>query len=237
MNWQNQVLLAAGDWVGVVVFLITAVVWLINFLSNKIPQNPPAPRNRPQPVPPNRGNDERLQKEISIFLEDAAPRRDEKRQENRREENRRRNAPSGGGGQRPPQKPPANKPKPKNKPLVEQTDRRSPGSELAERKGPGHRDLGSGVRTHVQEHMSQRIDREVAKDLPHDINAGVTQHLGQFSGARPSLTTGTQEQAAARPVTTAEARGLIELLNSPGTVRNAILINEVLSKPKALRRS
>ena len=54
--------------IAVIVALITVVGWIANLISNKNQKTPPA-ANRPRP--PARPRDERLQKEINIFMEET----------------------------------------------------------------------------------------------------------------------------------------------------------------------
>src|SRR5437879_11478336 len=68
----NPVLADADTVIATVVAVITIVGWIINLVSNKNQKGPPV-ANRPRP--PARPRDERLQEEISIFIEDAGGQR------------------------------------------------------------------------------------------------------------------------------------------------------------------
>ncbi len=105
-----------------------------------------------------------------------------------------------------------------------------PGSGIDEREGPGSTDLGGGVRQHVSEHMRDGMVAEhVQQHLTHDVNEGVTQHLGI---SRRDLK--TQQRVEQSPP---KVHPIVKLLHNPSGMRQAILLSEVLSPPKGLRRS
>ena len=105
-----------------------------------------------------------------------------------------------------------------------------PGSGIAERKGPGSTDLGRDVSQHVSEHMREgMVEEHVQQHLDHDVNESVTQHLGtRFQ------TPETQRRVDRLPQRT---HAIVELLHNPTGLQQAILLSEVLSPPKGLRRS
>src|SRR5262245_48899981 len=108
-------LLADGEGItAVITILIVVIGWIANLVSNKNQKGPPV-ANRPRP--PARPRDERLQQEISIFIEDAG----------------------GQKSRKPPARPAAQAPKPKRSaaPLSSKPVRRPrPGEELATRQAP-----------------------------------------------------------------------------------------------------
>jgi hypothetical protein len=104
------------------------------------------------------------------------------------------------------------------------------GSGIAERKGPGLTGLGGGVSQHVSEHMrTGMVVEHVQQHLGHDFNQIVKEHLGTSSRDLKtplrvdSLLDITHE--------------IVKLLHNPSGMRQAILLSEVLSPPKGLRRS
>jgi hypothetical protein len=104
---------------------------------------------------------------------------------------------------------------------------RLPGSNIGERKSITDPTLGSGVSAHLSDYMQPaRIDQQVDRNLPHSINASVQQHLGMFGA-------GLVESGAKR---TEAAQAIVDMLRNRAGVRQAILLNEVLSPPKSLRR-
>ncbi len=70
-------------------------------------------------------------------------------------------------------------------------------------------------------HLDTAVDDHVKTDIVDSVNS----HLGQFSGDDTGARTGNP--TAAR---------LVATLRSPEGVRQAMLINEILSRPRALRR-
>jgi hypothetical protein len=81
--------------------------------------------------------------------------------------------------------------------------------------------LGQGVRSHVHEHMEPN---RIGAAVEHDIDSAVRTDLGPT--------------AASDAVTRAgNIHPLAKALRDPQGVRQAILLNEILSRPKSLRRS
>ena len=96
------------------------------------------------------------------------------------------------------------------------------------------RSPGSGVGAHVAtfigQHVKSHIGNQLSDTIKTDISDQVRSHLGEDKN-KPSMPT------AATTHGSAAAGDLLLALRSPQGVRQAILISEVLSKPKALRRS
>ena len=91
------------------------------------------------------------------------------------------------------------------------------------------RPLGSGISEHVDKYISQHVDSNADSLVEADIARSVNSHLGDRSAELPSLTQAGVEM----PTTAATFR---QLLKSRQGVRQAILLNEVLTRPRALRR-
>jgi hypothetical protein len=83
--------------------------------------------------------------------------------------------------------------------------------------------------------MDDRVGAEVQQHLPHKVAQEVSQHLGAFAalsggpGAPPGA--GAAGRGAAAP-----ALALLAELRSPAGVRRAIVMQEILQRPLALRR-
>lgn len=222
-------LFAAQDYVGLIFVILALAGWIYNLVSGQNPARPPVVQ---KPRQPPRPRDDRLQDEIDIFIKEVSPGRSQ---------------PS---PQRPPasRKPPApkrppapadasagrNKPRTPAKPLVAQATppaqkRPSPGSEIANRSAPGSRDLGNAIRQQVAGQLPPRkIEREVAEDLKDRIAPVVTEHLGKFiASPPPGPTAGSQTSLV-------EAARIAELMKHPETIKQAILINAILSPPRSL---
>ncbi|MEJ7592381.1 MAG: hypothetical protein WKF77_12590 [Planctomycetaceae bacterium] len=98
----------------------------------------------------------------------------------------------------------------------------------------GDRSPGSGVGAHVDsfigQHVKSHIGQQLADSGKNEINDQVRSHLGEDRNKPSAPTAATTHGSAA-------AGDLLLALRSPEGVRQAILMSEVLSKPKALRRS
>jgi len=85
---------------------------------------------------------------------------------------------------------------------------------------------GSSVSEHVDQHMhTSTIADHVEEFLDHDVNASVEQHLGQRTTASPEVSRDQGKSVSA----------IGQMLRDPDSVRRAIILNEVLMPPKALR--
>ncbi|MDA1231100.1 MAG: hypothetical protein O2856_10020 [Planctomycetota bacterium] len=95
------------------------------------------------------------------------------------------------------------------------------------------RSPGSGVGAHVdafiRQHVSSHIGHQIDANVKQDISDQVRSHLGEDKNKQTDPTATTSHGSAA-------AGDLLSALRSPQGVRQAILIAEVLGKPKALRR-
>ncbi len=105
-----------------------------------------------------------------------------------------------------------------------------PGDELAARKAPGSEDLGKQIRTHLSQYLDpSRMAAQTQSDLGNAVERTVRQHLG----ATVTVGTTAPEPAAQAP---SAASAIVPLLRNPASVRNSIVINEILGPPKGLRR-
>jgi hypothetical protein len=105
-----------------------------------------------------------------------------------------------------------------------------PGAELAQRKAPVSDDLGAQVRAHLNQYLdTSRMSQRAKADLGTAVERAVRDHLGKTE------TRGTDDQdsltVAAQPGTP-----IVSLLRNPAGVRTAVLVNEILQRPKCLRR-
>lgn len=109
----------------------------------------------------------------------------------------------------------------------------SPGKTVRNISSSGDRSPGSGVGAHVDafigQHVSSHIGHQIDANIKQDIRDPVRSHLGEDKNKQP-VPTGTTSHGSAA------AGDLLSALRSPQGVRQAILIAEVLGKPKALRR-
>lgn len=102
------------------------------------------------------------------------------------------------------------------------------------RPAGGDRAPGSGVGAHVEsyigQHVKSHIGHQLADSVKNDIGDQVRSHLGEDRN-KPVV------PAAATTHGSAAAGDLLLALRSPEGVRQAILMNEILSKPKSRRRA
>lgn len=91
------------------------------------------------------------------------------------------------------------------------------------------RTLGAGVQKHVEsyiiDHVRQHLDSQVDDSVRRNITQHVQQHLGTGLSA-------DAEQSTA-PQSVQDIRGMLHNLND---VRKAVLLNEILTRPRCLTR-
>ena len=83
--------------------------------------------------------------------------------------------------------------------------------------------------------MDERVAAQSALHLPHSVDQSVAHNLGVFS-AEASTSTGFLAQAGTRIARNSPAVSLLAALRSPGGVQQAVMMQEILQKPRALRR-
>lgn len=229
INHIPVTLAAIDNFFGVIIFVIAFISWVVNLIkqSQEAGGNQQGPR-RPARPPQNRNRD--VQGEIDEFLTQSRrrpsdnvvseeeievvsspkqrrrpPRRRKSRQEVWEEQTAKK--------QQQPQRP--------QPPQPQQASR--PGESLSQR----HLDT-------QRNQSAPPLQQTIAKELPHSIDESVAAHLKQFAAAAP---TSSGERAMAmttnRPTTKASIAG--KLLKSQNSIRDAIILNEILSPPKARR--
>lgn len=233
--------------VGLIIGLITVVGWIANLASNKNQKGPPI-ANRPRP--PVRPREEKLQQEINIFLEDAAapPRRETGGRPAAPVRTGSVGSPQGGtafAGRatagRPTASRPAANPQGRGPAQSSGQGRKSgggaagkssrkprPGESIAGRPAPLTESLGAGVKQSLSQHMSDRVSQEVQQRLASRVEEKVSADLGT------TMTSGASMRAPALPAavsTTLRADRFAELLRNPANVRQAIVLNLILSPP------
>ncbi|MGE3313820.1 MAG: hypothetical protein AB7O26_01805 [Planctomycetaceae bacterium] len=225
---MNIELLAVGleEVIGLIVVVLTILGSLINFLSGKNQPQQPRPQQR-RPQQPMRGD--KISNEIEVFLQEVTgrkpPQRPAERPVPRPASPPEQPAPRRVVAPRPAATAP---PAPERKVL--QPVAASPATLLGDRPAPGSQDLGSSVRTHLNEYMDPtRLEKQVAADMRDTVAAAVQAHLGQFAGA--SLTGHRSEKKHVQ-----QTHPIVALLRNPDGVRQAILIKEVLERRSSTGR-
>jgi hypothetical protein len=128
---------------------------------------------------------------------------------------------SSSGGPRPQKSKPPKSKKPKT--ALSQGDGSNAG---------GSRAVGSGIREHVDayigQHVATHMARNVEGQVKKDIDENVRRHLG----------TGSLTGVAAEPPKreAMSAASIVEALRQPEGMRQALLMGEILSRPRSLRK-
>lgn len=226
-------LLAANDWPQLIVGLIVVIGYIVKLAlsaskglgSQTVP--PPAPQS-------TKTSNRDLQKEIDIFLQDVGPRKSSpdrpapppkparepvRPQAQRQKETKRRTLQQGGSAD-----------------LSREPSRgkhATPGSEIDTRKKPGRENLGADVRQHVAQHLDvNSLSRRVEQDVPNRLQLSVKEHLGEASAKLQAPAIAAATQVSVNP----SARQILDLLRQPGQIRQAMIVNEVLLRPLAIRK-
>jgi len=239
--WSSVTLLAApfDDWGTLVFIVIAMLVGLVNWFKKL---NQPAPPQRG--VPPRRPRPaagDRLSSEIEIFLQEVAgkkPARDAEPEEvpieivstekRRQSSTRPQRRPQGGSSSK-------KRPRPATRARVPKpaavTPRSRPGENIAGRTELEARKLDSKVEEHLSEYMQAgRLAERTEERIGHQVGDRVAEHLGTFGGAEPDWL-----QTVVTGESSSPAQRIVKLLRDPVGIRQAILINEILSPPKTRR--
>lgn len=210
-------------------FVAMAAVAFVSWVLKQIAAANQPPRPKPGGPRPVRPRNERVQQEIDQFIQEATGRRPERKdvlaaddievveQGPARRPAPRRQAPAARRpeGRPAPGRAAARRPQPASAPSA--TARPLAASNPA---APAPRPAGD------------RMGAQVQRDLPHAVDQAVASHLGAFSG---QLTGVPQEPTAPRGADSLAASMLAEL-QTPAGVQKAIIMQEVLQRPLALRR-
>jgi hypothetical protein len=233
-------------------FVIAFIGWIINLINQA--QTPKKPGNTPAPRPRR----EQVQQEIDQFLKQTRrpsnperpsvevveadrPRRPPPPAQRRRNRKELWQEQVGKPGEEKSALPAASQspspaPPPKRKrPSLPQPATRSepPRPSLSERHLQANISSAE-VRRDLGEMPGNHLSAQVAKDLPSQITDQVTRDLGLFRATTPAAS-GEQAMAGTTGHRTTPAESLLRLLRSGRGIRDAILVNEILSKPPGLR--
>lgn len=91
--------------------------------------------------------------------------------------------------------------------------------------------VGSGVGKHVDQYINKHVDEYLDHDVEEYVEATIIDEVSSKFGKRSSS---PAPQTTAKRNTAADS--VAALLKDPVGVRNAILVNEILSRPRALNR-
>jgi hypothetical protein len=207
--------------VGTVMFFVFAVISLISWIANQAnaAKKVPPPRQPNPQAPPQRNP--QVQREIERFLREAAAKQrgqmvDADEIEVVRPQSARRP---------PPKRKVVEKPRP---------SAAARGSGSATTQGPARPGEGLAARhlapkaksAVANEHLPQS---KAAVTLPDDVSKSVSAHLGVFAAA------GTSAAGSAAAAQRQAAKALLKELRTPQGMRSAIVMQEILKRPRALR--
>ncbi len=219
--------------IALVFVLVSVIGWVIRQVQGNNQQMPP-PVQRP-----GKRREERVNDEIDNFLQQAKRNQEpNKPPEVARPQVANRPKPPGNRGPAP-QRQAAKPPQPAPAPVQE--SRRIRDENPAR---PAGSNLGASLNQHVREHMAERIVKEAQRDVGQDIKDSVQKHMGSVSrpaygSTNPTRVT-TEELFAANAAPAVgtccvRAEKLKMLLRNPESIRQAIIIQEVMNRPKCLR--
>ena len=195
--------------------LISVIVGMINSVKQAAAKNVAAPQ--PPPMTP-------AQENMGRFLEGFPP-------EDRQQVSAQRPQNQPNLGSRPQQRPkPSQKKNPQKQPAVSQQPRSN--KEQQSNKGQKPRNVGSGVAEHVDsfigDHVRSHMGRDVDNFVKKDIDERVRSHLGSQSSKPVEMSASDTGSAAADEI--------LSVLKTRAGVRHAILVNEILARPRSLRK-
>ncbi|MBI5761731.1 MAG: hypothetical protein HZA46_24740 [Planctomycetales bacterium] len=221
-----------GDIFAILMALVGFISWIVTQVNNNNKMKNPAPKPAGQPQRPPARRDEKIFEEINVFLEQKEQR--PAGQQPRKVKPPARSQPAAG------RKAPMGKvksgsvsAKPLAAPLNEpRQTHRTPGGDIARRKLTGSEELGSQVRERVSDMQKSRVESKVQQDLRSHISESVKADLGEFSAAAGSTSSdpGTATASSIKPQT------IGDFLRQPGNMRQAIVLNLILTPPPGLRR-
>lgn len=240
-----------GDAISVIILVIAFLGWLLSLIGgkNQAPRGggggahrPPRPRDdrisqeidaflrevsgskRPQPGPQRRPPPDEVPIEI-VPEEERRPRLAERTRMQARRVQRQ-------ASQQPPVSSPRRTGIEAGAPATTQTQQQRRLSTISGRKTFDSDELGAQIRKHLAQYMDEhRIDEDVQKDLRRAVDESVRQHLGAFSEGEAGV-----EPARSAAGASTRPGQMIQFLRNPTGIRQAIVLNEVLSPPVALRQ-
>ena len=125
-------------------------------------------------------------------------------------------------------------------------------------QGMGSQEIGQGLQQHVKDYMGERMGREAQKDLgptlaqktqaaadgersgqgssPTNNRSNLRSEVSPPAAVGPSATAAQTVAAALSTGTPQRTENLRQLLRSPQMISQAIIVQEVLRRPKSLRK-
>lgn len=213
------------------IFLAFIAISIISWIMNQVKANQPPPAAPRKPPPAPRPRNDRIQQEIDTFLKEATGRRAPPQRVEVLEADDIEivGSPAAAPARRPPQRKPTAARRPVAPPPPIAAPQR-PGQELA-----GRQLTSSSPIAQPRSRMDERVAAQSAQNLPHSVDQSVARHLGVFA-AESSTSTGTQARSGTRIARNSPAVSLLAALRTPAGVQQAVMMQEILQKPRALRR-
>lgn len=225
---------------GIVFFLIAFVGWVINLVNQN---QDPKKQGRTRPSPKARSQ-QSVQQEIDEFLAQSrrGPGQQHARQPQRQDQTDDVELIA------PPQarRPAPRRRKSREEVWSEQTGQPSKARQNAPKQTKPKRSQGlaekylqkSSQTSQPAENRSRKrstLADQIEADLPHAVDAGVAEHLKIFTAESPT-SIGLQGISETTNNRRTKANILASMLRTPKGIRQAILMNEILSPPKSLRK-
>ena len=110
----------------------------------------------------------------------------------------------------------------------ERRRRQAAAAKKAEEKS--RRKVGSGISEHVDQYINKHVEEYVDNDVEEYVEATIVDSVEEHLGDRPVVASPSERSRSEA------AESVVKLLKDPKGVRNAILVNEILSRPAVLRR-
>lgn len=199
-----------GNWIGIIILVLTVLGWIANAVKGFDPQgNPLPPRKKPKPQ-------RDLRSEIEVFLEELQ--QPQARVEPRPEPVRPQPAPA--------PRPAMGKSRQANTPAPRSDNRGKNQGKQAGKKGSAPRPQPAQLTGVARaEPVASRIGQTVGQHLADRVGASVKEHL---SG-------GTVAPIDPIVPKSREPHPLVAFLQRPEGMQQAIILGEILQKPKVLR--
>jgi len=214
------------QWVIIAIFIFLRIIFSLSKAANEKGQKQ-QPRAQADP-----GRKQRVQSEIEAFLSEVSGKKQPRENDDndaqlaqRRQQQAQRKAEAKRRQREEHQR--------RQKQEVQKSRRREPQASTSKSRHKGERKVGTGIGAHVDQyigkHVSEHIDQDFGEYVDATIVDSVDDHLGKRNLEMPTM-------AASSTKTTAAATSIAALLRNPEGVRNAIIVNEILSRPRPLRR-
>jgi hypothetical protein len=191
--------------------LISVIAGMINSVKQAAAKNPAAPPPRAPMTP--------AQESMGRFL-DGLPPEDRQQTTSQRPQNQ----PNQGSRQQQQRQKQNQKKNSQKQPAASQQQQ--------PKKVQKPRTVGSGVSEHVDsfigDHVRSHMGRDVDNFVKKDIDERVRSHLGSQSSKPVEMSASDTGSAAADDI--------LSVLKTPAGVRHAILVHEILSRPRSLRK-